>query len=190
VTDAREDVRVGDLPDYVGWPIFPFEGELRVKAPLPRLAQDIAREGEGGRPCTPCARPDSDYIWTDDLWRMWSIEQASALPLAVMLETRAHVDLGGFSEDLARELGSMIRRLERAIGSLPDVGRVHVNRWGDGGSHFHLWFLARPVGVMELYGFGMPLWYRILPAYDSQQRAVNLQAVADALSSTASRDEP
>ncbi len=38
----------------------------------------------------------------------------------------------------------MTVRLERAIRSLDGVARVHVNRWGDGSAHLHLWFLARP----------------------------------------------
>jgi diadenosine tetraphosphate (Ap4A) HIT family hydrolase len=172
---------VGELPDYVGWPIFPFEGDLRVKEPLARMATDVAREGEAGRRCRACARADDDYVWVDERWRLTALEKPTALPVAVILETRRHMDLGEFDDDDARELGSMILRLERAIHRVGGIGRVHVNRWGDGGSHFHLWFLARPVGVLELYGFGMPLWYQILPPIDDGVRDANLRTVAEAL---------
>jgi diadenosine tetraphosphate (Ap4A) HIT family hydrolase len=170
------------LPAYVDWPIFPFEGELRVKHPLPRMATDLAREGEGERPCRACPRPDGEYVWSDDRWRVWALPQPTALPVAVILETRAHLDFEDFSDDDARELGSMIRRLDRAIHEVGGIGRVQVSRWGDGAAHFHLWFLARPIGQMELYGFGMPLWYQILPPIDEEVRAANLRTVADALS--------
>jgi hypothetical protein len=181
---------MGELPNYVNWPIFPFEGDLRVKEPLPRMTTDIAREGEGGRECGICARPDADYVWTDDRWRLTALSQRTALPVVVLLETRDHLDLGDFDDELARELGSMTLRLERAISALDDVGRVHVNRWGDGASHFHLWFMARPTGVIELYGFGMPLWYQVLPPIDDDVRDANLAAVARALSSEERRGAP
>jgi hypothetical protein len=77
---------VVELPGYVGWQIFPFEGEMRVKEPLPRMAADIA--------------------------------------------------------------------------------------------------------VMELYGFGMPLWYQLLPPIPEDVRDANLRTVADALSSRDARRAP
>ncbi len=39
-----------------------------------------------------------------------------------------------------------------------------MNRWGDGGAHFHMWFFARPAGSFNLLGFGMPFWEPVLPA--------------------------
>src|SRR5262249_62025925 len=59
---------------------------------------------------------------------------------------------GGPPNMLAAELGVMTVRLERAIRSLDGVARVHVNRWGDGAAHLHLWFLARPYGRLQLRG--------------------------------------
>ena len=45
---------------------------------------------------------------------------------------------------LARELGVMLDRVERAVRSAGEIGRVHVCRWGDGSEHLHWWFAARP----------------------------------------------
>jgi hypothetical protein len=104
------------LPAYVDWPLFPFEGELRVKSP--------------------------------------TRDEPPSVPVLVILETRVHVDLDGLDGELAAELGQMIVRLDRAIRSVGNVGRVHVHRWGDGAEHFHLWFFARPVGSMNMLGFG------------------------------------
>jgi hypothetical protein len=172
------------LPDYVGWPIFPFEGDLRVKQPTPIMADDIARAGEGGRSCSyACEQPDTAYLWVDDVWRVKTLDR-SALPVGVMLETRDHLDLSDFTPQLGAQLGEMIVRIEHAMHRCDDIGRVHVNRWGDGGSHFHLWFMARPRGRMELYGYGLPLWYKILPPYEHDRWQVNNRIVAGALAET------
>src|SRR5207245_1021549 len=81
------------LPAYVDWPIFPFEGELRVKAPT-FLDADLVRSGEpGGSPCASCAASDDDFIWVDDHWRVIASAKPSVVPALLFLETRAHVDL-------------------------------------------------------------------------------------------------
>ncbi len=49
---------------------------------------------------------------------------------------------------------------------LGDVARVHVNRWGDGGAHFHLWFMPRPLGMLQLRGSMLPMWLELLPNLD------------------------
>jgi diadenosine tetraphosphate (Ap4A) HIT family hydrolase len=63
----------------------------------------------------------------------------------------------------AGELGPLAGRIERAILALGDVGRVHLYRWGDGGSHFHVWFLPRPLGMLEASKMMLPLWEEVLP---------------------------
>lgn len=79
---------------------------------------------------------------------------------------------------LAAELGVMTVRLERAIRSLDGVGRVHVNRWGDGSAHLHLWFLARPFGRLQLRGTFLSLWDEILPPIPDARWRENLALVA------------
>jgi hypothetical protein len=68
--------------------------------------------------------------------------------------------------------------LERAIRSLDDVARVHVNRWGDGSAHLHVWFLARPAGRLQLRGTFLSLWDDILPRIPETQWRENLAHVA------------
>ena len=75
----------------------------------------------------------------------------------------------------------MIQRVARAIGSVEDVGRVHVNRWGDGGEHFHIWFLARPRGMWQLRGALLAAWDDLLPKVPQEEWDRNRRAVADAM---------
>ena len=169
------------LPAYVDWPIFPFEGTLRVKQPT-YLETDVPRSGEpAGKPCGACADDDGAFIWVDDRWRVRAREEPSVVPVLLFLETRDHVDLDGFDDARAAEMGTMIVRLDRAIRTLDNVGRVQVYRWGDGAEHFHLWFYARPVGSMNLLGFGMPLWEPILAPISESEWRENLATVARAL---------
>jgi hypothetical protein len=58
------------------------------------------------------------------------------------------------------------------------VARVHVNRWGDGSAHLHLWFLARPYGRLQLRGTFLSLWDEILPSIPEYQWRENLALVA------------
>jgi hypothetical protein len=74
-----------------------------------------------------------------------------------------------------------MQRVERAIMGLGGIGRVHMNRWGDGATHFHLWFLARPLGVGQMRGLFMPMWDNMLPQADVAQWRANLAAVAAAM---------
>lgn len=176
------------LPDFVGWPIFPFEGDLRVREVAPRRAEDHPRDGEpGGSPCRACTAPDTDYIWVDDVWRVTPPLVASGAPVLVFLETRAHVDLEDLDDEMAGELGRMIVRLDRAIHAVGGIGRVHVNRWGDGGSHFHLWFYGRPVGDTQMIGFCLPLWAMTLPPTPEDEWNRNLTVVAAELAKQGGR---
>ena len=61
--------------------------------------------------------------------------------------------------------------IERAILSLGDVGRVHLYRWGDGGAHFHVWFLPRPLGMLEAKNHMLPLWEDVLPNVSDEELA-------------------
>ncbi|WP_431729914.1 hypothetical protein [Verrucosispora sp. TAA-831] len=98
--------------------------------------------------------------------------------MVLILESRSHLDLGDLPNLLAAELGVMTVRLERAIRSLDGVARVHVNRWGDGSAHLHLWFLARPYGRLQLRGTFLSLWDSILPPISEDKWRENLALVA------------
>jgi hypothetical protein len=168
----------GKLPDFVSWPSFPFEGDLRVKPLEPVVDVEPPRDGEDIANCPACAASDDAYIWVSERWRVRAMEHPGGLPMVLILESRSHLDLGDLPNLLAAELGVMTVRLERAIRSLDGVARVHVNRWGDGSAHLHLWFLARPTGQLQLRGSFLSLWNDILPAVPEAQWRENLALVA------------
>ena len=57
----------------------------------------------------------------------------------------------------------MIARVERAVRSVGEIGRVHVCRWGDGSEHLHWWFLARPARLPQLKTNLVAIWDDVLP---------------------------
>ncbi|SCE92739.1 hypothetical protein GA0070618_1977 [Micromonospora echinospora] len=166
------------VPDFTQWPSFPFEGDLRIKRLDDPVPVEPPRKGEADRECTACAAPDEAYIWVGERWRVRAMDRPTGLPMVLILESRSHLDLGDLPNLLAAELGVMTVRLERAIRSLDGVARVHVNRWGDGSSHLHLWFLARPYGRLQLRGTFLSLWDSILPPISEEQWRENLALVA------------
>jgi diadenosine tetraphosphate (Ap4A) HIT family hydrolase len=166
------------LPPFTDWSSFPFEGELRVKKLDEPVAVEPPRRGEDPADCPKCQAPDDAYIWVNENWRVRSMDRPSGLPMVLILESRSHLDLGDLPNMLAAELGVMTVRLERAIRSLDGVARVHVNRYGDGAAHLHLWFLARPLGRLQLRGSFLTLWDEILPPISESQWRENLALIA------------
>lgn len=166
------------LPDFTRWPSFPFEGELRVKNLAPPVDVEPPRGGEDAADCVACQTPDEAYIWVSERWRVRAMDRPTGLPVVLVLECRSHLDLGDLPNLLAAELGVMAVRLERAVRSLDGVARVHVNRWGDGAAHLHMWFLARPYGRLQLRGTFLTLWDDILPVIPESQWRENLGLVA------------
>nr|WP_246157665.1 hypothetical protein [Catellatospora sichuanensis] len=166
------------LPGFTAWPSFPFEGDFKIKHLDPPVATEPARKGEDSADCTACTAPDDAYIWVNERWRVRTMDRPTGLPMVLMLEPRSHLDLGDLPNLLAAELGVMTVRLERAIRSLDDVARVHVYRWGDGAAHLHVWFMARPVGQLQLRGTFLPLWDDILPPIAEDQWRESLAHVA------------
>ncbi|QOC94526.1 hypothetical protein D0Q02_12915 [Micromonospora craniellae] len=166
------------VPDFTQWPSFPFEGDLQVKRLDEPVLVEPPRKGEAHRECTACQAPDEAYIWVGERWRVRAMDRPTGLPMVLILESRSHLDLGDLPNLLAAELGVMTVRLERAIRSLDGVARVHVNRWGDGSAHLHLWFLARPYGRLQLRGTFLSLWDSILPPISEDKWRENLALVA------------
>jgi diadenosine tetraphosphate (Ap4A) HIT family hydrolase len=151
---------------------------MRVKTLAAPVEVEPPRSGEDASDCVACNTPDDAYIWVSDRWRVRAMDRPTGLPMVLILECRSHLDLGDLPNLLAAELGVMTVRLERAIRSLDDVARVHVNRWGDGSAHLHMWFLARPRGRLQLRGTFLSLWDDILPVIPEQQWRENLALVA------------
>jgi diadenosine tetraphosphate (Ap4A) HIT family hydrolase len=93
-----------------------------------------------------------------------------------------HVDsFSDLPEPLACDFGRVAGRVERAILSLGDVARVHLYRWGDGGAHFHVWFLPRPLGMLEAMGMMLPIWEEVLPNVSDEDLAAAARRVAAAM---------
>lgn len=146
------------------WEIFPYEGQLQIKVlDEPTLPEPPRRGEDGPGDCNGCDRPDADFLWTDEHWRLDGPAEPGALPATVLLQPRGHHDLGDLPPERAAELGPMLQRVERAIMSLEGIARVHVNKWGDGGAHLHMFLIARPEGMLQMRGTCLPLWDDVLP---------------------------
>jgi diadenosine tetraphosphate (Ap4A) HIT family hydrolase len=165
------------------WEIFPFEHEtLRVKPLEPPVLSEPPRNGEGDKPCWRCSNPDAHVVWSDERWILSSWGEPLGLPFAATLMPKAHLDLGDLDDVHAAELGLLTVRVERAVReTLPAIGRVHVNKWGDGGAHLHLVFLGRPAGLLQLRGSNLALWEEMLPRVPEDVATADLRAVAAAL---------
>jgi diadenosine tetraphosphate (Ap4A) HIT family hydrolase len=184
VLAAAPDGRLPAGP-MAGWDIFPWEvvdGEVRPK-PLAAPGPEAPRMGdEGGAPCGACAGFDPEkVVWEDERWVLTAEPAPTGLPLVLILSTRDHEDAGQIDDDLASEFGRIANRLVRIIENLPHIGRAHVNRWGDGSAHFHVWFFARPAGFAQIKGSYAVEWDDILPPGDDAVRRADLHTVATKL---------
>jgi len=170
------------MPQVEEWETFPFEGEMRPRALLPPDAAEPPRHGEGGIECWACDTPDDTFIWTSERWCLASTPEPPGLPVVVVLLPRTHyADPGDLPDEVAAELGVMIARVERAVRSVGEIGRVHVCRWGDGSEHLHWWFLARPARLRQLKTNLVAIWDDVLPPLPEDLWRENLSAVAKAL---------
>ncbi|GGV14999.1 hypothetical protein GCM10010495_31320 [Kitasatospora herbaricolor] len=164
------------------WDIFPFEGELRVKVLDEPVLPEPPRQGEAGaEECDQCARPDSDFLWTDEHWRLSGTDRPAGLPAMVLLQPRDHHDLADLPPARAAELGAMLQRTERAVLSLGGIARVHIDKWGDGAAHLHFWLIARPEGMAQLRGACLPLWNDALPPVPAEEWARTGRLIAAAM---------
>jgi diadenosine tetraphosphate (Ap4A) HIT family hydrolase len=169
------------MPPVEEWETFPFDGEMRPRALLPPVEKEKPRFGEGGVDCRRCQAPDDEYVWTNERWRLRPLGP-TGLPVVLMLEPREHfADPGDLPEELAAELGILIGRVERAIRSIGEIGRVHVCRWGDGGEHLHWWFIARPARLPQVVGSFVEIWDEILPPLPEDIWRANVAGVVAAM---------
>jgi diadenosine tetraphosphate (Ap4A) HIT family hydrolase len=162
--------------------LFPWLRNLDLKPIPPLVIPEPARSGETEDDCASCHNDDGGYLWTDDSWRLWPM---TSFPLrgCVMLESRAHVDsFADMPSALLGGLGPVVARVERAVLSIGEVGRVHIARWGDGSGHFHLWFLPRPLGAMHMRGSGLVPWVEALDPTPDALISEAHRAIADAMS--------
>jgi hypothetical protein len=170
------------MPPVHEWGTFPFDGDLRPRRLQPPLEYEEPRYGEGGVDCQACAKPDGDYLWTTERWRLRS-PGPTGLPVILLLEPRLHyAEPGDLPEELAAECGVLIGRIERAVRSVGEIGRVHVCRWGDGSEHLDWWFMARPARIPQLIGSFAAIWDDIVPIVPEEIWRGNLDAVLASLS--------
>jgi diadenosine tetraphosphate (Ap4A) HIT family hydrolase len=160
----------------------PYEEPLVPRAPAARQIPEPPRRGEaGGPPCRICSGETPSAVWSDDNWTLHP-PVGGSLPGAVWIASREHVDsFSDLPEHLAADFGRVVARAERAILSLGDVGRVHLYRWGDGGAHFHVWLIPRPLGMLEATGMHLPVWEDVLPNVPDQELAEAAARVAAAM---------
>jgi len=173
----------GRLPPSpaLAWEIFPWEvvdGALATKVVPPPLDAEPARRGDpGGGPCSTCAGEGERRIWENDRWTLKPLPRGG-MPLILMLETREHLDYTDLDDEQAAEYGRLSVWLCRIMSNLPYVGRVHVGRWGDGQSHLHVWFIARPARMPGIRGSMAVEWDDVLPAPPEDVWRADLATVA------------
>ncbi len=131
------------------------------------MEEELARSGEGGdRECHRCASGDEGVLWRKAPWILTPIF-ASANPVGLFLEA--------------------------AMRAQPSAGRVHIHRFADGSSHFHVWFQGRPARQLELYGWGNNIWAnniwaQVLPPLPDEVIATNHAAVLEAFAASYRRE--
>lgn len=164
------------MRDLSEWTTFPFVSPVEVRALEPAVAEEPPRFGEGGVDCRVCTAPDEEFLWADGRWRL-SLYTPSPFKGVVLLQPRVHAEsVAALPAVEAAEFGPLVGRVQRAVESLGGIGRVHLNYWGDGGAHFHLWFYPRPYGQMQLRGTFLGMWSVVLPDLpDDEIRAAGEQ---------------
>lgn len=176
------------IPEQSMWDIFPFElAGLRSRVFEPPVLPEPSRAGENGVDCTRCAEPERGVIWSDDRWVLAGFGEPLGVPVGALLMPRAHLDLGDLDDGHAADLGRLIVRIDRAVMALGNIARVHVNKWGDGGAHLHVFFLARPMGLLQLRGSNLALWEEMLPRIPAEIAAADLRTVAHTLARDSGR---
>jgi diadenosine tetraphosphate (Ap4A) HIT family hydrolase len=161
----------------------PFTEPLTIREPAPRQIPEPPRRGEpGGDPCGICTGKATNAVWSDENWTLHP-PVGGSLRGSVWLASRTHVDsFSDLPDELAAGFGRVVARVERAmLAALDDVARVHLYRWGDGGSHFHVWLLPRPLGMVEAHGMYLPLWEDVLPNIPNDELTAAAQRIADAM---------
>lgn len=162
-------------------PFVHFEGDFRMAPLEPMLVPEKPRGGEyDAADCFHCTTGTEKAIWRDDYWHVGH-PPTTGLPFIAGLAPNAHVRLDEMDTDLLSTFGDVVQRLAGAIKSLDGVARTHFSRWGDGSAHFHMHFLARPLGMMQGRGAMLAFWDDVLPPLPEDMVASNARAVAAAM---------
>jgi diadenosine tetraphosphate (Ap4A) HIT family hydrolase len=141
---------------------------LDVAALDPPTIPEPPRFGDGGVDCRGCTGEDSEFLWSDEHWRIGTRSDPRALFHVLLLPREHYQELPDLPPQRVAELGPMLARMEAALRSLGDVGRVHTHKWGDGGAHLHLWQIVRPEGMVQANGVTLPVWLGALPVMPAE----------------------
>lgn len=171
------------MPPVHEWDIFPWElvdGELVPKVVRPPYAdREPPRRGEDGVDCLNCAGDGTAVrAWENSRWKLTHPPTPTGLPLVLWLTSREHLDYPDMDDDLAAEYGRISVWLCRIMSRLPHIGRVHVNRWGDGSEHLHVWFIARTARLPGMLGSLVVEWDEMLPPTPEDVWRADLKEVA------------
>jgi diadenosine tetraphosphate (Ap4A) HIT family hydrolase len=161
----------------------PYQEPLVPREPGARQIPEPPRRGEpGGPPCGICTGRATQEVWSDDNWSLHP-PVGGSLVGAVWLASRVHVDsFSDLPDELAGDFGRIAARVEKAmLSTLDDVARVHLYRWGDFGAHFHVWFLPRPLGMLEARGMMLPVWEDAMPNVTDKELAAAARRIAAAM---------
>jgi len=168
--------------EVLGGDFFPIGADGQVVPVQVPEVPEPPRNGEpGGGSCFRCDNPDRGVIWRDEHWHVRGPHEPSGLPMVLHMAPNEHVTLHTMGPEVAAAMGTLIQRVAVAVGEIPGVARTHFSRWGDGSEHFHLWFLARPLGMMQLRGPMLAVWDDLLPAIPEEELRANTRIVAEAL---------
>ena len=171
------------MPAMGEWDVFPWtvvDGEIAPRTLQPP-SDEPPRSGESpDRPCSACTTgfDPARVVWEDETWVLTHGGAPSGLPLVLVLHSREHADMGTLDDDLASELGRITNRLVRITEGLPHIGRTHVLRIGDGGSHLHVWFVSRTARLTGVLGSPTIDWDDVLPPGPEATWRADLAAVA------------
>jgi diadenosine tetraphosphate (Ap4A) HIT family hydrolase len=167
--------------DLTSYETFPFDGPLRRRELDAPVDEEPPRAGEGGRDCRSCTITPDETLWHGGNWFL-TLYEPSPFPGVVILSPRTHAgSIAELPPARAQELGPMCGRVQRAIERLGGIGRVHVNLWGDGGAHLHIWFYPRPYGQLQLRGTFLPVWGLTLPDLPTEEIEAAGQVIAAAM---------
>ncbi len=144
----------------------------------PVLPEPPRRGEPGGEPCGVCSGHTIASVWEDEHWTVHP-PVGGSLPGTVWAASKAHVDsFADLPAAAQASFGPLCARVDAALMARGDVGRVHLYRWGDGGAHFHVWFMPRPLGMLEASGAMLPLWEDVLPNVTDDELRVAAEELA------------
>jgi len=173
-----EDGRL-PTPPVTEWESFPWDGDLATRVVRPPVPTEPPRRGEAlGDPCWRCANETTNAIWRNENWLVTSTGRPTGLPLVLFLESRVHMDFMDMDDTLAAEWGRISNHLHRIMSYLPNIGRVHIAKWGDGSYHLHTWFMARTERFPQTLGSYAAEWDEILPPVPEDVWRADLHEVA------------